>query len=311
MRWIAAGTLCVAISAPAAGQQKVVKKADPETPASAKASLLTWGEEARTHVSSTRIVRGVVRVDMESLKTAVAKAGYVHVRVDVQENIYGPQASAAKFRVFVPKTGVPNKRWEWSSKDVAAWQDQDCVVFLTTSEGKYYLASDVASQAVVAASRYAIIRIRHREALHGTLLATPLRQDRQREKAVARLMRRMCGGKELQLETFSELEGLGREAVVEIVAAMDVRRKLPVAGITLRNKAKDRFEAVRHYSPQLAVDAVAAILNQTNGESFGFIYSGAAEEERAACVRAWTLYAHYVLAGRAAKKAQGQLQKGN
>lgn len=199
MSWIARASLCAAVSACAVGQQEV-KDVEQDKPASAKANLLLWGEEARTHVSSTRIVRGIVHVDMDSLHAAVKNAGHVNLRIDVQENIYGAASTPAKFRAFVPKTGVPSKNWEWSSKDIAAWHGQDRIVFLTTSGGTYYLASDVAAIAVVEASRYAIIRVRHRETLHRNLLAEPLRQDRKRQQAIEKLMRRMCGGKEMQHE---------------------------------------------------------------------------------------------------------------
>jgi len=273
---------------------------------SAKAGLLVWGDEARTHVSAERIVRGTVHVHQGQLKKAIADAGYVSVRVDVRENIFGPEQEPAHFRVYVPVTGVPTKSWEVASKDVTSWDGQDRIVFLSRTDGRYYLANDKRGQSVVEPTRYAIKRVRHRETLHRKLLAQPLRQDRKRQKAVTRLMKRMCGGKEMQHETFSDLEDLGRDAVVEMVAAMDVRRKLPDSGITLRNKAKDRFEATRHYSPKLVVDAMAAILNQNVGESFGFIYSGAPDAERAACVRSWTLFAHYELAARRTEPASNR-----
>ena len=49
----------------------------------------------------------------------------------------------------------------------------------------------------------------------------------------------------MQFETFSDLEDVGLDAVVEIVAAMDVRRKLPDAGITLRSRMDQLDKPVR------------------------------------------------------------------
>jgi len=53
------------------------------------------------------------------------------------------------------------------------------------------------------------------------------------------------------------------------------------------------FEAVRCYSPVLVVDALAALLNQLTGESFGLSYNEADDPERARAVKAWRIHGHY------------------
>lgn len=50
---------------------------------------------------------------------------------------------------------------------------------------------------------------------------------------------------------------------------------------------KLRLEPIRFYGPAKVVDALAAILNQITGKSFGFIYNGGTEAERTSSVRGW------------------------
>jgi hypothetical protein len=44
---------------------------------------------------------------------------------------------------------------------------------------------------------------------------------------------------------------------------------------------------MRHYGPQVVVDALAAILNQVTGQSFGDIYNGATDKERTKTIQGW------------------------
>jgi len=93
-----------------------------------------------------------------------------------------------------------------------------------------------------------------------------------------------------QARLLRELEDLGINAVPYIVARMDDRRLLPFQYIALQNKAANRFEIMRQYSPELVVDALTAVLNQTTGEHFGFLYNGADDSARDASVLAWREY---------------------
>jgi len=47
---------------------------------------------------------------------------------------------------------------------------------------------------------------------------------------------------------------------------------------------------MRHYAPQVVVDALAAILNQITGQHFGFIYNGATEVERAKTIQGGAIF---------------------
>lgn len=75
-----------------------------------------------------------------------------------------------------------------------------------------------------------------------------------------------------------------------MIDLMDDRRPIPFRTITLENHAPGTLEGLRHYGPELMVDAVAAILNQITGADFGFIYNGASEAERRATVIGWRRY---------------------
>jgi len=95
---------------------------------------------------------------------------------------------------------------------------------------------------------------------------------------------------ERQEEIFRKLEAFGVEGVPAIVAQMDDRRPLVVRRIALANHDPDAFEGLRHYGPELVVDALDAILNQITGFG-GFVVNGGSERERQAAVAAWRVYA--------------------
>ena len=87
-----------------------------------------------------------------------------------------------------------------------------------------------------------------------------------------------------------KLEALGTNAVPALILLMDDRRSFSLGTLALENKSKNAFEAFRQYGPKQIVDAVAAILNQITGESFGAIYSGGTETARAHEVEGWRIY---------------------
>ena len=92
-----------------------------------------------------------------------------------------------------------------------------------------------------------------------------------------------------QQAAFERLEALGPSAIPAIVARMDVRRPLAVRQISLVNHAADSFEGMRHYGPELVVDALDAILNQLAGQG-GSIVNGGSERQRRAAVETWRVY---------------------
>lgn len=150
-----------------------------------------------------------------------------------------------------------------------------------------------------------IAAVRTEIALQARLLASWKRDPsdpfyRQVEALIGRIMTLKDTGSpvyEAQAEAFADLEALGEPALPAIVAWMDDRRPLPYPAISFVNKAVDRFEGMRHYGPKLMVDAMAGVLNQLTGESFGNIYSGASDAERDLAVKGWRMYAARRAAG--------------
>lgn len=94
-----------------------------------------------------------------------------------------------------------------------------------------------------------------------------------------------------QKKAFAELEALGKAAVPAMIMQMDDRRELPVKAISLRNPPNS-FEDFRHYGPEVVADAMAAIVGQITGESFGTIHNGASEPHRKAEIDTWRIYLH-------------------
>jgi hypothetical protein len=91
--------------------------------------------------------------------------------------------------------------------------------------------------------------------------------------------------------SFEKLEEMGEIAVPYIILLLDNFKKLPIKSITLRNKSQNAFEGYRHYSPELVIDALTAILNQITGEDFGSIYNGeVTREERILALNGWRIY---------------------
>lgn len=94
---------------------------------------------------------------------------------------------------------------------------------------------------------------------------------------------------EQQQDVFQKLEALGRDGVPAIVAQMDDRRPLAHSSISLVNHDPNAFEGLRHYGPELVVDALDAILNQITGAG-GSVVNGGSERERQSAVSAWRVY---------------------
>ncbi len=108
-----------------------------------------------------------------------------------------------------------------------------------------------------------------------------------------------------QFKAFKELEALGAPALPAMVSLMNDRRPLAYRQISLANHNPKAFEAVRHYGPQLTVDALAALANQIDGGNFGFIMNGGSERERVFAWLGWQIHLYRMLASDASKDKQG------
>ena len=85
------------------------------------------------------------------------------------------------------------------------------------------------------------------------------------------------------------LESMGPRAVPGMILLLDDHRPLRSSSLSLRNDP-GWFESKRFYAPKTVVDVLAAVLNQTTKESFGFIYNGAPEEERQQAINGWRVF---------------------
>lgn len=274
--------------------------AQPTTPAPAEPPRV-WNADVRRHVAAALVVRGIVHVDRDAVDATLTKGGHVDVKIDVQEMVHGPEQATVTFRCYVPERARPRPDEHPTPAELLALDGADRVVFLCTVEGHNYLVADDGG-AIVPPDRDVLVALKRREVLHRRLLRTPLAIDPRHEKAMAAILKDVVVDRDHQRAAFLALERLGREALPTIVAAMDDRRLLPMREITLDNHAKDAFEAQRHYRPKRVVDGIAAVLNQLTGESFGSLYNGGRDEERAIAVAAWTLFAHYQLAAKRPEK---------
>ncbi|MEO7689269.1 MAG: hypothetical protein ABIS51_08285 [Sphingomonas sp.] len=100
-----------------------------------------------------------------------------------------------------------------------------------------------------------------------------------------------------QQRIFDRVEALGPSAIPAIVAQMDIRRPLRLQQISLTNHSADSFEGMRHYGPELVVDALDAILNQLAGQG-GSLVNGGSDRQRQDAVAAWQVYVADLACGR-------------
>lgn len=100
------------------------------------------------------------------------------------------------------------------------------------------------------------------------------------ESRVSRLVDQTTKSERAARKAFNELEFLGDQAVPYLVGHLGDVRPLATRNISLENKAPDAFERVRHYTPGVVHDALAAILSQITGQSFIVVYNGATPQER-------------------------------
>jgi hypothetical protein len=100
------------------------------------------------------------------------------------------------------------------------------------------------------------------------------------------------------------LEDWGIRAVPYLIYYLDDWREFGGGFLSLRNRGPGHFEAIRHYGPEVMADAIAAILNQITGMSFGFIYNGASTERRKLAIDGWRCYLGRILSNNTLLKPQ-------
>lgn len=249
----------------------------------------------RLIAASDLILTARLGPDTAAIVGAVTESGYVSIPLETPTVLNGAAPATLALRHYVDRqSGSANKA-------LAAASGRTVTLFLVEADGAFYLAS--ATQDAIRGADPATVQAVRTELARQTAILGKWRVDRHLPyfDAVERLIARLGRGTARQQEEiFASLERLGVAAVPAIVAQMDDRRSLVEKRISLLNHAPDAFEGIRHYGPQQIVDALAAILNQITGTSFGFIYNGGSDNARRAAIDAWRVYAADLSCPRAA-----------
>lgn len=255
--------------------------------ATAPHSRELWRLVAQSHL----IAVGVPQVPAEAIRSSQAskKPEYVLIEVACEEALKGtPQQSAqVHFYTSGDRTPTPER--------VIAMDRKRAVFFLiSASQAKrqgFFLA-DHTPDALSEADPKFIAQVQAEVQEQRTLLEHfPALFPSKEEPLFAKVKDLIDAAtrKGMQEKAFADLEALGPTAVPPIIMLMDDRRELPEMAISLKNPV-GHWEGLRHYTPETVTDAMAAILNQITGESFGFIYNGGTEQERREAVNAWRIY---------------------
>ena len=247
--------------------------------------------------ASDLIVTGTLQIDPEQLAAVSRSASpdYLNVRLGSVHVLKGEVPPGDLVMRILPE----DRPYAPSRAALAAAANRPSLVFLThVDEGPigFYFAG-YSPAALQPADPGTVTPIageiaRQRAILQGWRPDRALPHDREVAgliDALAALSRE--AGPDAQQAIFQRIEALGAPAVPAIIAHMDDRRRLAYEEISLVNHNPDAFESMRNYGPKLIVDALAAILNQITGRSFGNIVNGGSERERHAAVDGWRIYA--------------------
>ncbi len=256
-------------------------------------SVSAWRLVAQSHF----IVVGTLDIPVEDLRQAIESGDhrYVELRVAPFELVKGSiERKDLKVRYFTQEA------WYAPRPDsVIKMHRKNALLFLIQvddpySQGLYFSGHTPAALQLVSEENVDLIRKEvHRQQDLLASFSQPRDSKIEAQYDAVDILIKKSLRKETQHAAFAELEALGKVAVPAMILLMDDRRPLPIKGISLRNKSENAFEGLRHYSPELVVDAMAALLNQLTGEGFGSIYNGASERERRETVNGWRIYLHY------------------
>jgi hypothetical protein len=247
--------------------------------------------------ASDLILVATLHVDGERLAAAARSANpdYIRVRLTSVRPLKGVPPQADPVLTVYPQ----DRPYAPSNAALAAASDRPSIFFLTQVDvgpvGLYFAGYSRASLQPAEQSRVDAIAgeiARQRRILENWRPDPAAQHDRE----VARLIQELVSvassnGISAQQDIFQRIEALGEPAVPAIIAHMDDRRRLAFRQISLANHSADAFESMRHYGPELVVDALDALLNQITGKSFGNIMNGGSERDRRAAVDGWRIYA--------------------
>lgn len=224
------------------------------------------------------------RVKKALQKTSPAEE-FVQIDLEVTRTLKGPLSARIPVRHYV--SSQPD--YGPAAKDMFDLLGQSSLIYLIYSEGEYYFSyGKEAISPVEKLPKDEIQSVMQELVRQKTVLDNwePLEKS-PHYSDIKILIDAIAEGNESALIV---LEEIGVKAVPAIVSLLDDKRPYPYRQLPLRNKSLDDFEAYRRYGPELMVDALAAILNQITGVSFGFIFNGASEIERQHEIDGWRIY---------------------
>lgn len=240
---------------------------------------------------SPYILTGTIQVDTNEIKKIKKEKGdYIEIDFAVDTILKGD----------VPSKEIIINKYICRQKDKAPYcndsnlflfNSKKSVIFLTLGpSGGYYFPNRLPNSIFPEADK---VKIKEEIAKQNEIIANKAHENIcptvQHSSEVKSLIEDMLITSKATA-AYAKLEKMGIQAVPATICLMDDRRELAVKGISLENKSPKAWEAMRHYGPEVVVDVLEAILNQTTGKSFGFIHNGGTEEERASTVNGWRIY---------------------
>lgn len=253
---------------------------------------------ARLIAASDLVVTGVPETSANAVTLAAAhqpSPAWISVPIGAPTVLKGAGGAPLTVRIY-----PENISYRPSVGTLTALIDKPSLLFLVRVEGEaglYFaggspLALQPASATAVSAASAEIAR---QESVLRHWKPDPT-APHTREVGVLIAQLGIIGGP-AQQRIFDRLEALGPSAIPAIVAQMDIRRPLRLQQISLTNHSADSFEGMRHYGPELVVDALDAILNQLAGQG-GSLVNGGSDRQRQDAVAAWRIYVADLACGR-------------
>ncbi|MBL4618376.1 MAG: hypothetical protein JKY46_11840 [Robiginitomaculum sp.] len=237
---------------------------------------------------SDAIFLAVLTVPEATINQAVKndQHSYVNIPANISEHLKGkPKDYPANIRHY-----TKDNFYRVTNNHLFAMHGKSVIIFAVMAQGEYYFTR-LENKSLQITDPLQIDKIKSEIIRQKTITNNwiPNKQLPLYDRVAELIEIASKSGKEAY--SFRQLENLGTGAVPAIIAQLDNRRRLNHRYITLKNHSPDRFEAFRHYSPKLMVDALTAILSQLTGQSFGTIYNGATDEKRTNIINGWRVYA--------------------
>jgi len=248
-----------------------------------------WRLVAKSHT----IVSGRLEAPLEQIKEANAsgQGHYVDISVSEARAVKGPPSTGP---VLVRYWTEP-QAYAPSTTLLEVLDGKEAILFLfqfdEAGPGNFFTRSPDALQAFSPEGLAAVVaEVKAQEAILKAYQRTGT------EDAYFRRVKKLVDAitKPRRAEdALTELQSLGKESVPAMIHLMDDRRALAIKQIAVQNPP-GHWEGIAHYTPQCIVDVMSTLLGRITSETFGTIYNGGSERERAAEVNAWRIYLHHL-----------------